>query len=174
MQLLFHLMWPRWFNFLANDFSVFKFDYIFLQCSILSFKNSFCLCMKKNNNNKKKKNLLLSYPILFFEHVTPNTYIFCGLSVVSMKIENRRKWGKNVNLKTGISRKQSTPNFPKNDHSHFLPPDTRTYVSVSGGKKCSFYGKFGVLCFLETPAFSLFLLPTNCATKTTFSEIIIF
>ena len=27
---------------------------------------------------------------------------------------------------------------------------TRTYVCVSGGKKCSFFGKFGVLCFLET------------------------
>ena len=86
LQLLFHLTWPRWFNFLDNDFTVFKFDYIFLQCSILSFRNSFCLCMKKNN----KKSLLLSYPILFFEHVTPNTYIFCGLSFVSMKIENRR------------------------------------------------------------------------------------
>ena len=156
MQLLFHLMWPRWFNFLANDFSAFKFDYIFLQCSILSFKNSFCLCMKKNNNNKKKKNLLLSYPILFFEHVTPNTYIFCGLSVVSMKIENRRKWGKNVNLKTGISRKQSTPNFPKNEH--FLLLDMHK-LCVSGGKKCSFFGKFGVLCFLETPDLRFARLP---------------
>ena len=26
----------------------------------------------------------------------------------------------------GVSRKQSTPNFPKNEH--FLPPDTHTYV----------------------------------------------
>ena len=25
-----------------------------------------------------------------------------------------------------------------------------SYVCVSGGKKCSFFGKFGVLCFLET------------------------
>ena len=56
----------------------------------------------------------------------------------------------------GISRKQSTPNFPKNDNA--LPPDTYTYVcvsvgkkcGVSGGKKCSFFGKFGGLCFLET------------------------
>ena len=24
-------------------------------------------------------------------------------------------------------------------------------LCVSGGKKCSFFGKFGVLCFLETP-----------------------
>ena len=33
---------------------------------------------------------------------------------------------------------------------HFLPPDRHTYVYVSGGKKCSFFGKFGVLCFRET------------------------
>ena len=48
-----------------------------------------------------------------------------------------------ANLKTGVSRKQSTPNFPKNEH--FLPPDTHTYVCVSGGKKCLFLEKFGVL-----------------------------
>ena len=36
-----------------------------------------------------------------------------------------------MNLKTGFSRKQSTPNLPKNEH--FLPPDTQTYVCVSGG-----------------------------------------
>ena len=34
-----------------------------------------------------------------------------------------------------------------------------TYVCVSGGKKCSFFGKFGVLCFLETPVLRFALLP---------------
>ena len=34
--------------------------------------------------------------------------------------------GKRANLKTGVTEKQSTPNFPKN-------------------KQCSFFGKFGVL-----------------------------
>ena len=62
-----------------------------------------------------------------------------------------------MNLKTSVSRKQSTPNFPKIEH--FLPPDTHTYVYVSGGKKCSFFGKFGVLYFLETPVFRFALLP---------------
>ena len=33
------------------------------------------------------------------------------------------------------------------------------HVSVSGGKKCSFFGKFGVLCFLETPTLRFVLLP---------------
>ena len=62
-----------------------------------------------------------------------------------------------MNLKTGVSRKQSTPNFPKNEH--FLPPDTHTYVCVSGGKKCSFFGKFGMLCFLKTPVLRFALSP---------------
>ena len=61
------------------------------------------------------------------------------------------------NLKTGVSRKQSTPNFPKNEH--FLRPDTHTYVCVSGGKKCSFSGKLDVLCFLGTPVLRFALLP---------------
>ena len=38
----------------------------------------------------------------------------------------------------------------------------RTHVCVSGGsgrKKCSFYGKFGLLCFLLTPVLRFALLP---------------
>ena len=57
----------------------------------------------------------------------------------------------------------STPNFPKNEH--FLHIDTDRYLCVSGGKKSSFFGKFGVFSFLETPVFrfTLFaLLPTSC------------
>ena len=60
-------------------------------------------------------------------------------------------------LKTGVSRKQSTPKFTKN--KHFLPPDTHTYVCVSGGKKCLFFGNFGVLCYLETRVLRFALLP---------------
>ena len=47
-------------------------------------------------------------------------------------------------------RKQSIPNFPKNEH--FLPPDMHLYVCISGGKKCSFFGKLDVLwcaCYLR-------------------------
>ena len=46
-----------------------------------------------------------------------------------------------------VSRKQSMPNFPKNEH--FLYPDTHTYACVLGGKKCSFFGVFGMLCWIE-------------------------
>ena len=53
-----------------------------------------------------------------------------------------------ANLKTEVTRKQSTPNFRKNEH--FLP---------QGGKKCSFFGKFGVVCFLVTSILRFALLP---------------
>ena len=34
-----------------------------------------------------------------------------------------------------------------------------TYVCVSGGKESSFFGKFGVFCFLEIPVLKFVLLP---------------
>ena len=61
------------------------------------------------------------------------------------------------NLKAGVTRKQNTPNFPKKEH--FLTPDMYTCVCVSGGKKCSFFGKFNVLCFLATPVLRSSRLP---------------
>ena len=46
--------------------------------------------------------------------------------------------------------------FPENEH--FLPPEV--YVCcVSGGKKCSFFGKVSVFCFLVTPVLRFALLP---------------
>ena len=47
--------------------------------------------------------------------------------------------------------------FQKNEH--FSPPDIHTYVCVSGGKKCSLFGKLGMLSFLETPVLRFALLP---------------
>ena len=64
---------------------------------------------------------------------------------------------KRANLETNLTRKQSTQNFPKNEH--FLPPDMHTYVCVSGGEKCSIFGKFGMLCFLVTSVLRFALLP---------------
>ena len=52
-----------------------------------------------------------------------------------------------------FQKKQSMLNFPKNEH--FFSPDTH----VSEGKKYSFFRKFGVLCFLETPVLRCALLP---------------
>ena len=56
-----------------------------------------------------------------------------------------------------FKKKQSTPKFPEN--KRFLPPDTYMHVCVSGGKKCLFFGNFGVLCFLEAPVLKFALLP---------------
>ena len=36
---------------------------------------------------------------------------------------------------------------------------TCTYLYVSGGKKCSFFRKFGALCFIETPVLRFAILP---------------
>ena len=41
----------------------------------------------------------------------------------------------------------------------FLTPDTFTYLYVSRGKKRSFFGKFGVLCFLVTTVLRFALSP---------------
>ena len=43
--------------------------------------------------------------------------------------------------------------------SEHLPPDTDTYVCVSGSRKCSFFGRFGVLCFLVTSVLKFAFLP---------------
>ena len=56
-----------------------------------------------------------------------------------------------TNLKTEVTRKQSTPNFSKNEHL--------LSMCVSGGKKYSYFEKFGVLCFLVTSVLRFFLLP---------------
>ena len=56
-----------------------------------------------------------------------------------------------------FQKKQSTPNFPKSEH--FSLPDKRMYVCVSWGKKCLFFGKFGVLCLLQTAVLKFDFLP---------------
>ena len=49
--------------------------------------------------------------------------------------------------------------FKKTKHAKFSEKRTfLTYVCVSGGKKCSFFGKFGMLCLLETPVLRFALL----------------
>ena len=52
-----------------------------------------------------------------------------------------------MNLKMGVTRKQSTANFSKNKH---LPPDTHTYVCVSGVRN---------VLFLENLVWRVVLLP---------------
>ena len=60
-----------------------------------------------------------------------------------------------------VTRKQSTPNFPKNEH--FLSPDTHTCVLE--GKKCSFFWEIWrtlFSCYLRFEIRLFALMPTNC------------
>ena len=50
--------------------------------------------------------------------------------------------------------------FKKTKHAKFSEKrEFLTCVCVLGGKKCSFFGKFGVLCFLETFVLRFALFP---------------
>ena len=69
-----------------------------------------------------------------------------------------RRWsGEKTNVKTEVTRRQSNLIFLKSKYP--LPPDTHTYVCVSRSKKCSFFWKFEVLCFLVTSVLRFALLP---------------
>ena len=54
---------------------------------------------------------------------------------------------------------ESEKRVPQESKARQNFPKTNTYVCVSGGKKCLFFGNFGVLCFLEAPVFRFALLP---------------
>ena len=56
-------------------------------------------------------------------------------------------------------KKESRPNFPKTNLSYpLIRVHVQTCVCVSGGEKYSFFGKFGVLCFLLTTVLRFVLL----------------
>ena len=76
-------------------------------------------------------------------------FIFSEKEANTLRRQIVNNKAKKANLKTGVSRKQSASNFPKKEH--FSPPDTHMYVCLSKGKRYLFFGKFGVLYFLETP-----------------------
>ena len=71
--------------------------------------------------------------------------IFFSSSVIRQKGES----------KNGCFKKIKRAKF--SEKRTFLTP-WYAHVCVSGGKKCSYFGKFGVLCFLETPVFRFALL----------------
>ena len=63
-----------------------------------------------------------------------------------------------MNLKTEVTRQQSTPNFLKSEY--FLP-----LIRTRGGKKGSFFGKLGMFCFLVTYVLRFALLPYHWRLK---------
>ena len=76
---------------------------------------------------------------------------FINTSVISNKGESQNAWFK----------KTKDANFPKKNNISYPLKRTRSYVCVSGCKKCLFFGKFGVLCFLESPVLRFALLPSQ-------------
>ena len=78
---------------------------------------------------------------------------FGSILLVLYGLNTHTQYVRRANLKTGVWRKQSTSNFLENEH--FLPPNTHTFL---------FFGKFDVLCFLETPVlrFALLLYYRRC------------
>ena len=77
-------------------------------------------------------------------------------SLIMQKCESQNRCFKKANH-AKISEKQT-----------ILILDTHTLVYISGGKKCLFFGNFGVLCFLETPVLRFALLPYYRRTIITF------
>ena len=49
--------------------------------------------------------------------------------------------------------------FKKAKHAKISEKQTFLTLCVSAGKKCLFFGNFGVLCFLETPVLRFALFP---------------
>ena len=59
------------------------------------------------------------------------------------------RFGLRANLRTGVSRKQSTPNFPKNEH--FLPLIRTRTCAYQGVRNVSFLENLACFNFLKHP-----------------------
>ena len=61
-----------------------------------------------------------------------------------------------ANLRKELTKKQSMKNYPKNEQ--LFSPNTHRYMCVSVDKKCLFFEKFALLCFLVTSVLRFSLL----------------
>ena len=97
----------------------------------------------------KKENLYLIYLIILISIPTIlDLYVIDLLFSVSSVIRQK-----------GESQNGCFKKAKHTSEKHFLPLNTHTCLCVSGGKKCLFFGNFGVLCFLEILVLRLALLP---------------
>ena len=88
-----------------------------------------------------------------FDRIRCEIRLWLSITVSQDKYVHRKS---SVIRQKGESQNVGNKNFPKNEY--FSPPDTHMYVWISGDKKCSFFGKFGVLCFLVTSVLKFTLL----------------
>ena len=92
----------------------------------------------KKNKCKTSCLTFIFYQKYFYDKIHSKIFYF---HVISSVIRQKGFVGNKANHKTEVTRKQSAPNFLRN--KHFV------------GKKCSFFGKFGVPCFLVTSVLRL-------------------
>ena len=118
------------FQYIKSLFSITLFTFLNFSINLVSFSVT-NFQMKFFFSIRSKSSTIFRYK---FSHVI---FFFFFLSVIMQKGEFQKGC------------------FKKTKHAKFSK-----YVYVSGGKKCSFFGKlFGVLCFPETPVLRFVLLP---------------
>ena len=110
------------------------------------------VCCERNIKNNL--DFLQSKSLLFLTAIFLPS-VFCFILQRAHRVKNVEKcsiipkpYNKAIMQKgesqNGCFKKNKTPNCPENER--FLPSDTHI-LCVSGGKKCSLFGKFGILCF---------------------------
>ena len=81
------------------------------------------------------------------------TLILCG--VVQCIVSNKAKG----RISKRVFQENKARQIFRKTHIAYPLIRIGTYVCVSGGKKCTFFENFGVLCFLETPVLRFAYLP---------------
>ena len=109
---------------------------------------------------KQWPNIQLNGPILC------NIFLWIKFYKVLIWLRDRRQISLQIVGNKAEKGESQNGCFKKTKHAKFSQKRTflttwytHVYTHVSGGKKCSFYGKFGVLCFLETPVLRFPLWP---------------
>ena len=108
-------------------------------------------CYKKNKASQIFRKTNISYVVISTRTCVLSTPLTFTLNLGLRMSSARRQKGisrNEVNKKKKKKKKQSAQKFLKN--RIFLTPEYAHVVRVSGGKKCSFFWKFGVLCFIVT------------------------
>ena len=110
---------------------------VFIFLMLLTYVSSLNFTVDENNDEKSLEKFL----IWFWDEIRTTFYYS---SVIRQMGESQK----------GCFKKTNHAKFSKN--KHFL---LSVYLCVSGGKKSLFFGKYAVLCFLETPIFRSALSP---------------
>ena len=102
----------------------------------------------------------ISHLVPVFLLLTLNTYCRPGSFIVVPLWEPEAYLNLCWYLRWRFFAKILNGSFKKNKACHIFRKTNISYpLILTGGKKCSFFGKFGVLCFLETPVLRFALLP---------------